>query len=198
MSRGGNREWGYASYDEDDDSLTYTSYERSGSVNRYRDNGDGGHGHEHWRSSSDYNNGKSSDYSRSDSNGSSNPSTGEVQSNGGCYLTTACMIHMKDHFDDNCEELTTLRWFRDNFVSIEDINNYYRKAPIIVGKIDSITNNQAIYEYIYDNIVLVCVKAIKNGDYRFAYDRYKNSLISLEEQFLSEKKNYVLVKRFDY
>jgi hypothetical protein len=26
-----------------------------------------------------------------------------------CYLTSACMKHMKENFDDNCEELTILR-----------------------------------------------------------------------------------------
>ncbi len=41
------------------------------------------------------------------------------------YLTTACMRHMMGKFDDNCEELKTLRWFRDNFVSKEEIDHYY-------------------------------------------------------------------------
>ena len=60
MSKGKNRDWGYASYnvdDEGDERLSYTSYENSGSVNRYHDNGDGGHSHSHWDSKDDYNNG---------------------------------------------------------------------------------------------------------------------------------------------
>lgn len=43
MSKGGNnRDWGYASYDVDkyddysDSNLQYTSYEKDGSVNRYK------------------------------------------------------------------------------------------------------------------------------------------------------------------
>ena len=40
--------------------------------------------------------------------------TQEKSSGSGCYLTTACMQHMKEKFDDNCNELMTLRWFRDN------------------------------------------------------------------------------------
>lgn len=56
-----------------------------------------------------------------------------------CYLTTACMKHMKSDFDDNRNELMTLRWFRDNFVSKEDILHYYEVAPIIVEKINSIS-----------------------------------------------------------
>ena len=132
---GSNREYGYASYDvdnEDDEKLTYTSYEKDGSVNRYHDNGDGGHSHSHWNNKDDYNNGKDSDWSRSESGKSSNPSTGEVQSNGGCYLTTACMKHFKEKFDDNCYELTILRWFRDNFVTEEDVKHYYEVALSVV------------------------------------------------------------------
>lgn len=61
---GNNRDWGYA------------SYEKSGAVNRY------------------VNNRKDPDYSRKESNSSSNPTIEEVQNNGGCYLISACMTHM--------------------------------------------------------------------------------------------------------
>ena len=55
---------------------------------------------------------------------------------GGCYLTSACMKYFQEKFDDNCYELTVLRWFRDNFVSKEDIEHYYEVAPIIVEAIN--------------------------------------------------------------
>lgn len=104
-------------------------------------------------------------------------------SSGGCYLTSACMKHMQEDFNDSCEELTILRWFRDNFVSKEDIEHYYEIAPIIVEVIDSIENNNSIYDYIYENIVSTCVNAIKHENYEFAYNRYKNGVLTLEEQF---------------
>lgn len=113
---------------------------------------------------------------------------------GSCYLTSACMKHMKDNFDDNCEELTILRWFRDKFVSKEDIEHYYKTAPIIVEAIDEVEENDNIYDYIYDNVVNACVVAIKNGDYDFAYNRYKNSILALEEQFARPKLTDRLVK----
>ena len=78
-----------------------------------------------------------------------------------CYLTTACMRHRMEKFDDNCEELTILRWFRDKFVLKEDIEYYYKVAPIVVEAINSIENNNEIYHYIYENIVHACVVAIK-------------------------------------
>ncbi|MBE6139970.1 MAG: hypothetical protein E7172_00285 [Firmicutes bacterium] len=40
-----------------------------------------------------------------------------------------------------------------------------------------------IYDYIYDNIVDYCVEQIEQGNFDQAYNRYKNSILSLEEQF---------------
>lgn len=194
MSKGGNnRDWGYASYDVDkydddsDSNLQYTSYEKDGSVNKYVDNGDGGHGHYHYNSSDDYNKGGEPDYAREESNNSPNPSTGEIQEKGGCYLTSACMQHFQENFDDDCYELRVLRWFRDNFVSQEDIKHYYVVAPYIVEAIDSEEHSDIIYDYIYDTIVDYCVEQIVDGNYEEAYKRYKNSILALEEQFAKEK-----------
>ena len=195
---GQNRDWGYASYDIDryddysDSNLQYTSYEKNGSVNRYKDNGDGGHSHSYYKSSDSYNNGEGPDYNRNESNSSSNPSIKEVQNSGGCYLTSACMKNFKENFDDNCYELVVLRWFRDNFVSKEDIEHYYEVAPIIVEMINKEEQSDIIYDYIYDNIVGYCVEQIEQGNYDKAYNRYKNSVLVLEEQFAKS----ALINRF--
>ena len=197
MGKGNGRDWGYASYDvdnENNENLTYTSYERNDRVNRYTDNGDGGHSHSTWGNKDDYNSGSDPDWSRVESNNSPNPSIGEVQNNGGCFLTSACMKHFQDSFDDNCYELRVLRWFRDNFVSKIDIKHYYEVAPIIVKAIDSEEKNEIIYDYIYENIVDACVDAIEKGDYSFAYNRYKNSILSLEENFIKKEKQKLLIK----
>ncbi len=98
------------------------------------------------------------------------------------------MKHFQNGFDNNCYELTVLRWFRDNFVSKEDIALYYEVAPIIVENIDALDDNEEIYECIYNHIVDVCVKAIENGDYDFAYNRYKSSVLTLNEQFGEKEK----------
>lgn len=101
-----------------------------------------------------------------------------------CYLTTACMKHYLNNFDDNCYELSVLRWFRDNFVSREDIEHYYQVAPSIVEAINQEQRSDIVYNYIYDNIVDACVDAIENGDYEFAYSRYKNSILVLEQYYV--------------
>lgn len=117
---------------------------------------------------------------------------------GGCYLTSACMKYFQDKFDDNCYELTVLRWFRDNFVSKEDIEHYYEVAPIIVEAINKEKKSDVIYNYIYDNIVDYCVDQIEQGNYDNAYSRYKNSVLILEEQFAKpflEQKFVKVLKR---
>lgn len=100
-----------------------------------------------------------------------------------CFLTTACMKYFQTNFNDNCYELTVLRWFRDNFVSKEDIEHYYKIAPIIVELINKENKSDIIYDYIYDNIVDYCARQIEQGNYEAAYNRYKNSVLLLEEQF---------------
>ncbi len=100
-----------------------------------------------------------------------------------CYLTSACMSHFQENFDDNCYELTLLRWFRDAFVSKEDIAHYYEIAPTIVEIINKEEKSDIIYHYIYNNIVKYCVEQIEQGNYDAAYSRYKNGVLTLEEQF---------------
>lgn len=109
-----------------------------------------------------------------------------------CYLTSACMKYFQEKFDDNCYELTVLRWFRDNFVSKEDIEHYYEVAPIIVETINKEEQSDIIYDYIYDNIVDYCVEQIEQGNYDKAYSRYKNSVLILEDQFAKP----VLINKF--
>ena len=91
------------------------------------------------------------------------------------------MKNMQDVFNDNCEELKILRWFRDKFVSKEDVEHYYKTLSIIVEAIDELEDCNNIYNYIYSNIVDACVETIKNENYEFAYGRYKSGILVLEE-----------------
>lgn len=113
---------------------------------------------------------------------------------GSCYLTSACMKYFQENFDDNCYELTLLRWFRDNFVSKEDIEHYYEIAPIIVETINKEEQSGIIYDYIYASVVNYCVQQIERGNYDKAYNRYKNSVLALEEQFARPALEKRLVK----
>lgn len=104
----------------------------------------------------------------------------------GCFLTSAC-IEAKS-LDDNCYELTTLRRFRDEYMaSLEcgkyDVNHYYYVAPTIVSKIKEQSNSIVIFEQIYNELVIPCVKYIDALNYEAAYTLYKNYVLSLESQY---------------
>ena len=112
-----------------------------------------------------------------------------------CYLTSACMRFFREKFDDNCYELTVLRWFRDNYVSKEDISHYYRVAPIIVERINKEKNSNLIYDYIYDSVVYYCVTEIEKGNYEEAYKRYKDSVVALETYYNMQSDKKTISKK---
>lgn len=127
----------------------------------------------------DYRNGGSWS-SQSHGPGHSDSSSGS----GGCFLTSACMNALSDSFDDDCYELRTLRWFRDNHVSKEDIERYYEIAPRIVQQIDDTASSREIYKRIYDDVVRVCVEAIEANNFAYAYEVYRKAVKYLEAQYL--------------
>ena len=112
------------------------------------------------------------------------PQTG----NGGCYLTTACVEQRG--LPDDCDELTTLRLFRDGYMKAqpggkEDILEYYEKAPKIVEIISRQNNKNEVYDYIYNDVIVPCVKYIKNGENEAAYEKYRAMVKQLETEYLS-------------
>lgn len=104
-----------------------------------------------------------------------------------CYLTTACMRHHVKNFNDNCYELTLLRWFRDSFVRKEDVDYYYEIAPTIVENINKTADCEKIYNSIYEKVIIPCIKAIEAQDYNSTYEIYKHSFLILEEEFINPK-----------
>jgi len=108
-------------------------------------------------------------------------------SSGGCYLTSACVNNRG--LADDCDELTTLRNFRDGYMKSQpggeaEIKEYYDNAPKIVEKIDGLCNRKEIYDKIYDEVIVPCVKLIKNGDNEAAHDKYRGMVKELEAAYL--------------
>lgn len=103
---------------------------------------------------------------------------------GNYYLTTACMKHYMDEFDDNCYYLDILRWFRDTFVSKEDKKEYYEVAPKVVETLDSLENANEVYNQIYTKVIQVCVRLIEYGRYDEAYQIYKDNVLDLQNRFV--------------
>ena len=105
---------------------------------------------------------------------------------GGCYLTSAC-VQARD-LPDDCEELTTLRafrdgWLRDQPFGAESIAEYYCTAPDIVKCIDARPDSKHIYNQIYEHVIIPCVRYIKQGAYESAFSLYKASAFALKERY---------------
>lgn len=113
-----------------------------------------------------------------------------IASNGGssdgCFLTSACTEARG--LPDDCEELTTLRAFRDGYMKSlpqgqADICEYYHTAPAIVEKIHALPNATEVFDRIYTELVLPCVELIHNGKNEEAYTKYRNYVKLLQGQY---------------
>lgn len=105
---------------------------------------------------------------------------------GGCYLTSACVEAMG--LCDCCNELTTLRRFRDNWLANQpngqaEINEYYQIAPTIVERIHSKPNSLEILKELYETLIVPCVEHIQAGRNEAAHELYRASTISLKETY---------------
>lgn len=99
-----------------------------------------------------------------------------------CFLTTACVETLG--LPDDCDELTTLRRFRDTYMlSFEkgraEVKEYYDKAPKIVKAISAKPNAPMIYRCIFNEVILPCVRFIKQGHLELARTTYKIALSQL-------------------
>ena len=107
-------------------------------------------------------------------------------SSGGCYLTTACVRYKG--LPDNCIELSTLRSFRDGYMSSfeqgkRDVEEYYKTAPEIVEKINNSGNAADIYKELYSDVITPCVDLIREGKNEEAYKKYKAMVKSLKDKY---------------
>jgi|GEM_PF-5562549 len=106
----------------------------------------------------------------------------------GCYITTA--VTMTRGLPDDCDELTALRAFRDDYLlklpnGEELVALYYDYAPLILEEISKQKDAGAVYSTLYD-VIHSCVDAIKNGDNEFAYQTYCRMVIKLQEEYLPD------------
>jgi len=99
-----------------------------------------------------------------------------------CFLTSAC-VHSKGLADD-CEELSSLRSLRDDYMMRSDegrrlIAAYYSDGPAVVKSINSCSNKNVIYDYIYDHMVKPTVDLTQQKKYSAAVSHYKNFVAAL-------------------
>lgn len=105
-----------------------------------------------------------------------------------CFLTSACVEARG--LPDNCDELQTLRLFRDTYLKSlmngpMEINEYYKIAPAIVTKIKQCTNATELFDDIYTSLVLTCVELIKAGKNEEAHQLYRGYVKQLGAKYLA-------------
>lgn len=93
-----------------------------------------------------------------------------------CYLTTAACGNIG--LDDDCWELTTLRFFRDSYMSgsqegLELIQRYYQSAPALVEKLNQHPNANKIYLSMYWRYIVPSALLIKLGLNKLALRHYR-------------------------
>ncbi|NDB57408.1 hypothetical protein EB001_03045 [bacterium] len=103
----------------------------------------------------------------------------------GCYITTACVKYM--HLHDDCDELITLRHFRDNYMlssnnTKEMVDMYYSIAPDLVKAIETKEDAYEIFKHTYEVYILEAVRLIKLEKNREALGVYINAI-----EFLKKK-----------
>ena len=105
----------------------------------------------------------------------------------GCYLSSACV--MAKGLPDHCEELETLRLFRDEYLARQpegraEIEQYYTTAPVIVEVINRLPNHLEIWNRVYEELVEPCVRMIHANQLPQAHQFYRTYASKLAHSYL--------------
>lgn len=103
-----------------------------------------------------------------------------------CFITTACVTERR--MADDCDELNTLRYLRENYMRTtsqggELLKEYDILGPSIVAAIATCENRSAIYNYLYQHMIMPSVAMIKKGNYQEAVDLYHGFTVKLKENY---------------
>lgn len=106
-----------------------------------------------------------------------------------CFLTSACT--KARGLEDDCEELTILRQFRDQHLLTTRegralVAKYYRIAPPICRAIETLPYAADIYDYVYRELVQPTVALVKQHDYATATNLYQQVTLELETRLTPE------------
>ena len=104
-----------------------------------------------------------------------------------CFITTAICKSLGKA--DDCEELTTLRKFRDEWLvnQLEGkdlIAEYYSIAPQIVNKINSLPNSAQVYKNLLHDYLEPCLVFIEHGNNQACKQLYTEMVTYLKGNYL--------------
>lgn len=114
--------------------------------------------------------------------GSAKDAIGDVFKSVGCFITTAVVDILGK--PDDCEELQTLRAFRDSWLKEnhpEDIEIYYDVAPKILDKLSTMPEAEELLKAAYVTNILPSVEAIKQNENEVAYSLYRDMVMRLSK-----------------
>ena len=103
-----------------------------------------------------------------------------------CFITSAVCLTLGK--PDNCEELTVMRLFRDEWLreqpdGLKHIEEYYNIAPTIVSQIDKSSERKSIYAGIYRKYILPCVENAKAKNFFESNRIYITMVEDLKEEY---------------
>ena len=98
----------------------------------------------------------------------------------GCFITTAVCSYLGKA--DNCEELTSFRFFRDTWLvnqpkGRELVEEYYRIAPMIVRKMEESPEYESICQTIWNKFLIPCYQMIEDNQ----FEKCKNKYVDMVE-----------------
>ncbi|MDO4340835.1 MAG: hypothetical protein Q4C91_22600 [Eubacteriales bacterium] len=107
---------------------------------------------------------------------------------GGCFITTACVEHKG--LSDDCAELQILRKYRDTLVQEDEVFRgkvleYYRKAPLIIQRIENDSECGMVYDDLYRDMIQPCVALLEAGKVDEAKSLYLDYYERLAEKYLA-------------
>lgn len=106
-----------------------------------------------------------------------------------CYITTAvCRVQGKG---DDCYELTAFRRFRDQVMLRSEegralVEEYYRLAPAIVTSVRLCRDEKAVYDQVYREYLLPCLRLLEAGDEKGCRDKYVEMVRHMEKTCLPQ------------
>lgn len=124
---------------------------------------------------------KAQRYSKSKDYATKTTST-RKEDDGFCIITTAA-CHVL-HKGDDCNELNTLRRFRDmasdeNHIIRDLVKEYYRVAPLLLDKINVLPEKEEIYQHLWEDYIEKSYLSIRNHDHLEATKIYIQMVVRL-------------------
>lgn len=105
-----------------------------------------------------------------------------------CYITTAVCESLGKGPD--CYELSVLKKYRDEQLETTPegkalVEEYYNIAPTIVKRMEKEPDKKALYQKLYENYLMPCIREIENQEYEACQSRYQDMVLELKERYLS-------------